>query len=530
MKRPRKRCFSAVLIRLGRTLPAAIFGLCLTLLAATSVLSPCFGQEKPQESVTVTAVEVPVRVFDKNGFIGGLAKDDFEVFENGVKQDITGFEAVSRTISPVPVAMPEAVPQAPRKRNFLLIFNVWDYTGQVGEAIDYFFKNIFSPGDRILILIEDKFFKIDTGAGIEHTVSELKGTLIRFKKASRYEISRAFLNLDVQATRLVALYIDEMNGPEGRTEDSWQATQLFFDEYRRIWLDYRDRMLDPDRNLYRSAVKVLNRADGEKWAICFQQRDLFPQLRSSGNLERSLRDDWWAQILIMQMRKEMDIVRNYPQNAIREIFADANITFHLLLMKSIASRASNESRELELGDVDAEYENTLRGISRATGGLTVFSNKVAETLKEAAAKEDRHYLIVYQSKGSSGVEERKIEVRVHREDAEVVSLKRFVGKKQTAVSISDFEAKGKNVAFDIAGCGRLEQGARNSGKVRIAVTVFDEKSIKVFNETKAFDLIADSIHLSLSFDKLATGTHFLIIEAVDLVTGDKDVYSCAINW
>jgi hypothetical protein len=513
----------------GRAMPAAIFGLCLSLFAALGAVSPGLSQDRPKESVTVTAVEVPVRVFDKNGFVGGLTKDDFEVFENGVKQEITGFEAVSRTISPVPVAMPEAVPQAPRKRNFLLIFNVWDYTGQVGEAIDYFFKDIFSPGDRILILIEDKFFHIETGGGVDRTITDLKETLIRLKKASRIEISRAFLNLDVQARRLAGILSGE-DDTEGQEGANTQAGRIFLEEYRRTWLDYRTRMLDPDLGLYRSAVRVLNKTDGDKWAICFQQRNLFPNLKSGGLLEAAFRDDHINGPFYRKIQTELDIVKTYPVAAIRQIFADANITFHLLIMKSLAPRASNESREMELVDVDAEYEDTLRGISRATGGLTVFSNKVAETLKEAAAKEDRHYLIAYQSKGNAAVEERKIEVRVHREDAEVVSLKRYVGKKQTAVSISDFEAKGKNVAFDMAGFGRLEQGANNAGKAKVAVTVFNDRSERVFSETKSFTLIADSLHLSLSFDKLPPGGYFIIIEAVDLVTGDKDVYSRALNW
>jgi hypothetical protein len=506
---------------------AVLWGMLTTILVALNAVSPGMSQDRPKESVTVTAVEVPVRVFDKNGFVGGLAKDDFEVFENGVRQMITGFESVARAISPVKVEMPGAIPRAARPRNFLLIFNVWDYTDQIGEGVDYFFKNVFGPGDKLLILIEDKFFNIETSGGIERTIADLKETLIRFKHASRYEISRAFLNLDVQAARLAAL--NSGQDPD-EIEDTHQATQLFFDEYLRLWLDYRIRMLDPDLDLYRSAVRALSRAEGERWAICFQQRDVFPHLRSGGPLERSLRDDTYAQTRIMQMKKEMDIVRNYPQAAIRDIFADANITFHLLLMKSVVARASNESRDLELDDVDAEYENTLHTISRSTGGMTLFSNKVAETLKEAAAKEDRHYLLVYQSRGTAALKERKIDVKVRREGADVVSLKRYVGSVPGGIAITGFQSEGKRLAFDIGGCGRVEQGARNSGKVRIAVTVFDEKSIKVYNETKAFDLIADSIHLSLSFDKLAAGTHFVILEAVDLVTGDKDVYSRALNW
>ncbi|MCK4825345.1 hypothetical protein KA005_56885, partial [bacterium] len=56
-------------------------------------------RQAQQEKVTVTAVEVPVRVLLKGEVIRGLAKEDFEVFENGVKQEITQFKIVSRKIS-----------------------------------------------------------------------------------------------------------------------------------------------------------------------------------------------------------------------------------------------------------------------------------------------------------------------------------------------------------------------------------------------------------------------------------------------
>jgi hypothetical protein len=45
------------------------------------------AQERPQEEVTVTAVEVPVRVLLKGEAVRDLTQADFEVYENGVKGD-----------------------------------------------------------------------------------------------------------------------------------------------------------------------------------------------------------------------------------------------------------------------------------------------------------------------------------------------------------------------------------------------------------------------------------------------------------
>jgi hypothetical protein len=51
-----------------------------------------WAQERPQEEVTVTAVEVPVRVLRYGQPVRDLTKDDFEVYENGVRQAITHIE------------------------------------------------------------------------------------------------------------------------------------------------------------------------------------------------------------------------------------------------------------------------------------------------------------------------------------------------------------------------------------------------------------------------------------------------------
>ena len=95
------------------------------------ILHPVQEQKTSQEEVTVIAVEVPVRVLHKGQFVRNLTKEDFDLYENGVLQPITGFEVRSRRIS-VPVDAPaEELKIRPEKRLFLLIFNIFDYQDYV---------------------------------------------------------------------------------------------------------------------------------------------------------------------------------------------------------------------------------------------------------------------------------------------------------------------------------------------------------------------------------------------------------------
>jgi VWFA-related protein len=495
--------------------------------------SALISQDRLQESVTVTAVEIPVRVFDKAGFISGLFKEDFEVYENGVRQEITGFEAVSRAISPVSVSLPGPVAKPPKRRNFVLIFNVFDYTDQIGEAIDYFFINVAEPGDRFIVMVENRIFDFDVQDSPEIIVSKLKEILKKIKIASRIEISKVFQELDRRAEELTLA-------------DRTPALSIlnFYDYYRSAWLEYRARLLDVNLSLYRSIVHKLESLDGERWAICFQQRDLFPRLKAEGRLDRHIRDVYEegggsddgvsdsARMLIQDrqndLKRSMDIADNLPVEAIRTLFAEANITFHLLIMKALAVKMSNESQDFELQDVNANYEDVLRRISRATGGLTIFSNKVIDTLKEAAAKEDQYYMLVYQPKDKKAGLERKIDVKVRRKDADVVALKRYVGQKPPAISISDFDVKSKVLSLSVGNCAKTVLQGTDIGKITLKITVFDEQSAKVFEDSKSFDVMADSLRVSLNFSHLKSGPYFMIIEAADLVSGEKDVLSRAV--
>lgn len=87
--------------------------------------------EKPKpetavrEEARVTVVEVPVNVVDKNGRpVENLTADDFELYDDGKKQTISGFDIVDERRSiPRPAAGEPPINPAAR-RNFLLLFDL----------------------------------------------------------------------------------------------------------------------------------------------------------------------------------------------------------------------------------------------------------------------------------------------------------------------------------------------------------------------------------------------------------------------
>ncbi len=392
--------------------------------------NPVPGQEKPQEEVTVIAVEVPVRVLHKGQAVKNLAREDFEIYQNGVKQQITAFEVVSRKIS-LPKETPEGkLKIPPKKRLFILIFNIFDYNDAVGDGIDYFFKNIFSQGDKIIILTEDRLLNIEMERGLSGMIFDLKEALKKYKLISTSETYRVYRDLKVEADRLLS----SLRG-DGRASSQWdQAILRFYQNYQRIWTDYRRQFITPDIELYRSIIKRVKQIEGEKWALCFQQREMFPKLKNEGPLEREIREKVDAQgdnsLIDAQQRnirsRQMELLRLFdvsgdiPVEELKNLFIEANITFHLILLKSFRPLME---KNFELREVSADYENCFRQISSSTGGHTTFSNKVSEALQEAAEVEDYHYLLVYSPEEDLSAKKRKIEVKVKKSAVDVFYLK-----------------------------------------------------------------------------------------------------------
>ena len=108
------------------------------LLLSLLVVLPLAAQMR--ESVTVTVIEVPVTVIDRTGqSMRDLKKENFELYVDGKKTPITGFETLDlATIDAQEKQEPNAPPRPlPRAayRNFVLLFDISNATpGMIGRA------------------------------------------------------------------------------------------------------------------------------------------------------------------------------------------------------------------------------------------------------------------------------------------------------------------------------------------------------------------------------------------------------------
>lgn len=491
------------------------------------------GQEKLREDVTVTLVEIPVRVLLKGRPVKDLSREDFKLYENGVEQEISRFQIISRRIEDRPG--PEQPGETPRlfPRLFLLMFNIYDYEPAVGTAIDDFFRDVFRSGDSILILTEDRILNAEPGLGVEDYVRGLKDALINFKFISTRSTQQNFSDLDFEADRLL-LSAQSGGGPGGISSFDHALVQ-FYEKYLHIWEVYRSQFLLPDLDFFELLLRKIRSFEGEKWAICFQQRELFPVLKNASRLETAIRSWMDSQVdpqdqvkarLVRarqeDLRRSFDLSASFSPELLSDLFLGADMTFHLILLKSSRTVFS---QNFELGEVGQDFEAMLKKVSASTGGHTAFSNRPSEVLKEAAALEDYHYLLVYSPAEDSAERKRTVEVRVARQGVEVSYLRMPRGGGPPLIAVAKVATEGRSLSFSLDHGQMVNVDGTRRGSAAVKIILYNEATEKVFDEGRTIDLTRESVRVSLNFDRLEPGNFFLIIEARDLVSGATDVYN-----
>ncbi len=153
--------------------------------------------EIEREYVQVLNIEMLVRVMKDGRPLAGLKKGDFSLLENGRKQEINGFVEVHRSIAP---AVAKEKPLAEQKqrpgRLFLLFFWINESAVKVDEALDYFFKDIYREGDRVILADQRRSTEITNPAEKETRVEEFKSGIEELSRDMRLGRERVKLQIE----------------------------------------------------------------------------------------------------------------------------------------------------------------------------------------------------------------------------------------------------------------------------------------------------------------------------------------------
>jgi VWFA-related protein len=329
--------------------------------------------------VTVVNIAVPVRVFDGEKFVDSLTIGDFEVYENGVKQEVEAVYLVRKTqvdrgAPPDPTRLPSATPRQidsdVKARHFVLFFLMDEYLPELSRAIDMFFADALAPGDTLRVeTLEDSWqLKSDASDKVppQAQAEQLKSRL-------RKSLALGGFRLRSHLATLQALANDLKENPEG-----------FNPLAARDAVEQIVHLKFLDENRVKNLAGLLKGLDGQKHVILFYQKESYlvptPFVQYFDDLAAEQRGE---------VRPEK----------IKEFFADAATAVHFLYITKTKMTGGDvefrESQSVRPVEMTGDFFQAFRNMAVVTGGIMESSANPEFALRKAATAVDNYYLLYY---------------------------------------------------------------------------------------------------------------------------------------
>jgi VWFA-related protein len=405
---------------------AAATGLATALVSAQAAQPPADEAQQPTFRVAIDLVTNDVIVRDdRDQFVADLTKDDFEVYEDGVRQEIASLTLVHggrvhNLQAPPPPPAQEGIilpPSRPRNdaagRIFLIMVDDlhldFRNTGRI--------RNLFQQISRTLVHEGDMFAIVSTGP------SSLAIDLTYDRKI----LDEAIRKITGNALRPSDV-IQGSEGSQGPAEVRYRAHVAFQTAY-----DFLTQL-----------ERVTNRRKAVIWVSNGYDFDPFAQSRLGEDPVYGGRFGY--------TREEGQQIRDQFNQGYQ--FADADLARELAELTRVANRANAtlytiDPRGLVAGvDLDenmspVEYaewvrktQDSLRVLAHETGGIAVVNqNDFSRALKRIDAETSDYYVLGYYSTNPDPLQRtRRIDVRVKRPGVNVWSRTSYTLRQPPAPS------------------------------------------------------------------------------------------------
>lgn len=350
------------------------------------------AQEIQHETIAVN-IEVPVRVFKGGKFVDNLTIDDFEVYEDGVPQKIEAVYLIKKTnIEREDTKMKKEDAKqvfAPEtSRNFVLLFEIYEYFPKIANAIEYFFNNVFLPGDTLKVVTPIKAYEFNTKSLEMFTKDEIAKNLTRQLRRDAKLCSAEYRGLLIE--------LEDLRTEEGI--DSGVKAMMYSDVLTRL---RNLRYIEEKRLL--DFADFLKKEERQKHVFLFHQKLVVPLL--AGKMA-----DYGIDSL-----KDFEAVIAFDVEKINQAFSDSSISIHFIFLTNTsrlgpvnADRISVTSRGLNsndqripdpvMQDLSGGIFSAFKDMAKATGGTVASSSNAAASFEKAVIASENYYLLYYNPK------------------------------------------------------------------------------------------------------------------------------------
>jgi VWFA-related protein len=396
------------------------------------------AQEKPTFKVQVDLVTSDIIVRDEKGnFVPDLKKDEFEIFEDGVKQDITSMTVVTggrvtNVLAPPPPPPPEGIILPPtRPRNDvsgrIFLFFVDDLhlqfhnTGRVRELFKKISKELVHDGDMFGIVSSGP-----SSIAIDMT----------YDKTRLDEAIKKIAGSELKPTDI----INGPSGAEGPSEVRYRAHVAF---------STVNDLLNNLNSVTNRRKALIYVSDGYDFNP-FQDARLGLMDASSPFAQNEMRRAEQQSTDDGSGNSRNDPFANQQKQS--ETFADADLARELGELTRQANRSNVTMYTIDprglvgMGDIDEQVDpqqwneyvrksqDSLRVIAEETGGIAVVNqNDFSRALKRIDAETSDYYVLGYYSKNPDATKRRRqVEVKITRKGAQPWFRKEYVLKPPPA--------------------------------------------------------------------------------------------------
>lgn len=259
-----------------RKIHLLLFIVCLSL--------PLTSQDIQVKSQVIN-VEIPVRVFSGTTFIDNLILADFEIYEDGILQDIDAVYLVKKTSIERSQEKKRFSPRT--ARNYFLFFEVTEYSSRVGDAVKYFIHNVILPDDSMTIVTPQKTYRQTSEAFKHNTKEELTKQLTDILKKDITMGNSQYRSSMIELTGLASTLASDTERGSGEdmrimdTSSSNQYSHYPFDRKLQKYASILQR-LDSLRKVSQDKLlgfsNYLKEMEGQKYVFLLYQKEFLPQI------------------------------------------------------------------------------------------------------------------------------------------------------------------------------------------------------------------------------------------------------------
>jgi hypothetical protein len=284
------------------------------------------------------------------------------------------------------------------------VFAVYEYLPKINEIIDYFFDNVYLPGDTLNIATPVKTYNLNPKAIADNVPAEEIKNRMKLMLRRDIRVAGGTYNTLIRDLEESALATDAEN-------------------YMRI-LSELQKFRYVDLDVMEGFAQFLKIKEGQKHVFLLYQQENIPLIgdfteMTSADVEiydptRPQGMDMASQAYITDLLLSV----TFDTEKIKNLFADSSIAAHFLyitkpLIDSIDIERQGSQRGLRHRDVTEDVYNAFLRIAEDTGGIIESTSNAASAFQKAAFASENYYLLYYTpSDYKTDGKFRKIRVRV----------------------------------------------------------------------------------------------------------------------